>query len=121
MVAVVAIVALAYWLAVGRFRPAGEPACTTRQARLLVAGLSTLFVFSEWPVHDLAEGYLSVHMVQHSAYTLVLPPMFILGTPPWLWRRLLGPVMGPSAAWFGRGPPWRCSAWSPSPPTYRRS
>jgi len=52
-------------------------------------------VFSEWPVHDLAEGDLySVHMVQHSAYTLLLPPLFILGTPAWLWRWLMGPVMG---------------------------
>ena len=33
-------------------------------------------------------------MLQHSVYTLVLPPLFILGTPPWLWRRLLRPVMG---------------------------
>jgi putative membrane protein len=95
VIAVVVVVALAYLLALTRLRPAHEPAVTARQIRLLVAGIATLFVFSEWPVHDLAEGYLySVHMVQHSVYTLVLPPLFILGTPPWLWRRLLGPVMG---------------------------
>lgn len=87
----VAVLALAYWLALHRVsprhRPAGEPACTRRQARLLVAGVVTLWVFSDWPVHDLAEGYLySVHMIQHSIYTLVLPPLFILVTPPWLWR-----------------------------------
>lgn len=98
VIAVVGLVALAYWLALTRLGPrllpAGEPPCTTRQATLLVAGLITLFVFSEWPVHDLAEGYLySVHMLQHSVYTLVLPPLFILGTPPWLWYWLLRPVM----------------------------
>lgn len=98
VVAVVAVLALALWLAVTRLGPrllpAGEPAWTLRQARLLVAGVTTLFVFSEWPVHDLAEGYLySVHMVQHSVYTLVLPPLFILGMPKWLWRWLLRPVM----------------------------
>jgi len=99
VVAFVAVVALAYWLALTRLGPrvvpAGERACTRGQARLLVAGQATLWVFSEWPVHDLAEGYLySVHMLQHSVYTLGLPPLFILGTPPWLWRRLLRPVMG---------------------------
>ena len=96
VVAFVALLALAYWLALGRFRPAERGPATRRQVRFLAGGLVTLFVFSEWPVHDLAEGYLySVHMVQHSVYTLVLPPLFILGTPPWLWRRLLpGRLMG---------------------------
>jgi putative membrane protein len=99
VIAVVAVVAVAYWLALTRLGPRlvrdGEPPYTRRQARLLVAGVATLWVFSDWPVHDLAEGYLySVHMVQHSVYTLVLPPLFILGTPPWLWRWLLRPVMG---------------------------
>lgn len=40
VIAVVALVAGAYWLALTRLRPAGEPACTTRQARLLVPGHS---------------------------------------------------------------------------------
>ena len=99
VVAFVAVLVLAYWLALTRLGPrlgpAGEPAYTPRQARFLVAGVATLWVFSDWPVHDLAEGYLySVHMIQHSIYTLVLPPLFILGTPQWLWRWLLRPVMG---------------------------
>lgn len=99
VVAFVAVLGLAYWLALTRLGPArvpvGQPAWTPRQAKLLVAGVATLWVFSDWPVHDLSEGYLySVHMLQHSVYTLVLPPLFILGTPPWLWRWLLRPVMG---------------------------
>jgi putative membrane protein len=96
---VVALVALGYWLALTRLgrrlAPAGTPPYSRRQPRLLGAGVATLLVFSEWPVHDLAEGYLySVHMVQHSAYTLLVPPLFILGTPAWLWRWLMRPVMG---------------------------
>jgi putative membrane protein len=99
VVAVVALVAAGYWLALTRLgprlAPAGEPPYSRRQVRLLGAGVATLLMFSEWPVHDLAEGYLySVHMVQHSAYALLLPPLFILGTPVWLWRWLLRPVMG---------------------------
>ena len=100
VIAFVVVVALAYWLALTRLGPGvlpeGETACTRRQTRLLITGVATLWMFSDWPVHDLAEGYLySVHMVQHSVYTLVLPPLFVLGTPPWLWRRLLRPVMRP--------------------------
>ena len=99
VMAVLALVALGYWVALTRLgprlAPPGEPPYTGRQVWLLVAGVATLLVFSEWPVHDLAEGYIySVHMLQHSAYTLLAPPLFILGTPAWLWRRLLGPVMG---------------------------
>lgn len=95
VVAVLALVALGYWLALTRLRPAGAQPASRRQVGLLVAGVATLSVFSEWPVHDLAEGYLySVHMLQHAAYTLLAPPLFILGTPAWLWRRLLAPVMG---------------------------
>ncbi|MGH9266213.1 MAG: cytochrome c oxidase assembly protein [Acidimicrobiales bacterium] len=99
VVAFVAVLVLAYWLALTRLGPRvlppGEPAWSRRQAGFLVAGIAALWAFSDWPVHDLAEGYLySVHMLQHSVYTLVLPPLFILGTPPWLWRWLLRPVMG---------------------------
>ena len=93
-----ALVSAAYWLALTRLgpklTPAGERPYTRRHVRLLGAGVLALLVFSEWPIHDLAEGYLySVHMVQHSAYTLLLPPLFILGTPAWLWRWVLRPVM----------------------------
>jgi putative membrane protein len=100
VVVVMALLALGYWLALTRLGPkqvaAGERPYSRRQVWLLVAGVTTLFVFSEWPVHDLAEGYLfSVHMLQHSAYTLLAPPLFILGTPAWLWRWLLRPVMAP--------------------------
>ena len=67
-----------------------EPVVTRRQVGCFVAGLAAIFVASDWPVHDLAEGYLySVHMVQHMLITLVAAPLLLLGTPAWLLRRLL--------------------------------
>ena len=67
-----------------------EAAVTRRQVGCFVAGLAAIFVASDWPVHDLAEGYLySVHMVQHMLITLVAAPLLLLGTPAWLLRRLL--------------------------------
>lgn len=71
---------------------AGEPVITGRQARLFAAGVAFLWVFSDWPVHDLSERYLySVHMLQHLVFTLVAPPLLIMGTPQWMQRRLLRP------------------------------
>jgi len=67
-----------------------EPVVTRHQVGCFVAGLGAIFVASDWPVHDLAEGYLySVHMVQHMLITLVAAPLLLLGTPAWLARRLL--------------------------------
>ena len=37
--------------------PMSEPA-TKRQRKLFVAGTLVLLVAGEWPIHDLAEGYL---------------------------------------------------------------
>lgn len=85
-----------YWLALHRLAPrllpAGHPPATRRQVRLWWAGFAVLFVGAEWPIHDISERYLySVHMVQHIAFSLVAPPLLLLGMPGWLTRWLLRP------------------------------
>ena len=105
----VAAIGLLYLLAVRRERdrrpsdaeaPA-EPVVTRRQVGAFAGGLVTLLVASDWPIHDLAEGYLySVHMVQHLLFTLVAAALLLVGTPAWMARRLLG--IGD-----GAGPPTR--------------
>ena len=61
------------------------PAITRRQRLWFLAGVLTLWLASDWPVHDIAEQYLySIHMVQHLVLTLVMPPLFWLATPRWL-------------------------------------
>lgn len=95
---VVALVCLAYreaLLRLGpRLAPAGEPAATRGQHLCFGLGAVLLFAFSYWPVHDLAEGYLfSVHMAQHTAYSLVIVPLLLLGTPGWLISWLIRPVL----------------------------
>ena len=55
-----------------------------------------MLVFSQWPVHDLAEGRLfSVHMAQHLVFSLVAVPLMLVGTPAPVLRRVLAPVAGP--------------------------
>jgi putative membrane protein len=68
-----------------------ERPASRRQVAMFVAGLVTMWLAADWPVHDLAESRLySVHMVQHMLLSLVAPPLLMLGTPAWMWRVLLG-------------------------------
>jgi putative membrane protein len=88
--------ALLYWFAIRRLgprlAPAGKPPVSVKQVALFGSGLAILFVGAYWPVHDISERYLfSVHMGQHTLFSLVAPPLLIMGTPPWLQRWLLSP------------------------------
>lgn len=66
---------------------------TRRQAVLWWTGLGLLLVFSQWPIHDLAEDRLfSVHMTQHLVFSLVSVPLMLVGTPAPVLRRLVAPV-----------------------------
>ena len=84
---------VAYLVAVRRHRAvAGEPPDRRRRTTLFSVGMACLWLGADWPVHDLAEGYLySVHMAQHLLFTLVAPPLLIAGMPAWMWRDILRP------------------------------
>ena len=91
--ALVAGIALLYGAAVRRqqARDPGRPAVSRFQLTCFAGGLGVMWLASDWPVHDLAEGYLySVHMVQHLLFTLVVALLLLAGTPTWLARDLLG-------------------------------
>ena len=69
----------------------GTPVITRKQLAWLVLGVVTLWVASDWPMHDIGEEYLfSVHMWQHMLLTYAVPPIFLLATPEWLARVVLG-------------------------------
>ncbi len=91
----IAALGAGYWLLIRRVGPskvhAIERAVSRRQVILFAAGVLTLWVAADWPVHDLAEQRLySVHMVQHLLLSLVAPPLLMIGTPDWMWRVILG-------------------------------
>lgn len=70
----------------------GEAVATTRQKVTYGLGVFALWLGADWPIHDLAENYLySAHMTQHLIFTLVAPPLLLLGLPAWLMRELLSP------------------------------
>jgi putative membrane protein len=57
-------------------------------------GLAILWIGADWPIHDIAESYLfSVHMVQHTLFSLVAPPLLLMGIPAPVLRKLLRPVL----------------------------
>ena len=90
-----------YWLALRRERARRRlahgdaevgPVATRGQVDAFGSALVLMWGVSDWPVHDLAEGYLySFHMVQHLVLTLGVALLLVVGTPSWLARRLLSP------------------------------
>jgi putative membrane protein len=73
--------------------PGSEPPASRRQRTWFTLGVVLFLVATEWPIHDLSEHYLfSVHMFQHMLISLVVPPMLLLGVPPWLMRKVVSPA-----------------------------
>jgi putative membrane protein len=92
----VAALGVGYVVALRRLGPrhvaAGRRPATGTQMAAFGGGLLTLWLGADWPLHDLGEDYLySVHMTQHLVFTLVAPPLLLLGTPAWLAREILRP------------------------------
>ncbi|OUM99837.1 MAG: hypothetical protein BAA04_03005 [Firmicutes bacterium ZCTH02-B6] len=54
------------------------------------AGLAVMALSEATPIHFISEEHLfSVHMLQHVLLTMVMAPLLIAGTPPWLVQRAL--------------------------------
>jgi putative membrane protein len=84
------------WAAVRAWGPEhttpGEPAVTLAQRWYFVSGVFVIWLGASSPIHELSENYLfSVHMVQHLLFSLVAPPLLLMGTPGWMVRHLLRP------------------------------
>jgi putative membrane protein len=78
----------ALWLAFGR------PFASRSKKVWFACGLGVLLIGAGWPIHDLAEQRMyTIHMVQHTMFTLVAPPMLLLGTPAETVRRFIRPSL----------------------------
>jgi putative membrane protein len=77
------------YLAQGRV-PADEEPATQSQKLFYLSGLVMLWIGADWPLHELSEDFLfSAHMVQHTLFSLIAPPLLLLGMPAWMLRTLL--------------------------------
>jgi putative membrane protein len=57
------------------------------QVALFTAGVLSIYLVAGTPIHDISEQYLlSVHMFQHSVFTLVAAPLLLAGIPAWAWQ-----------------------------------
>jgi putative membrane protein len=79
-----------------RFAPQGEPPVSRSQQWLFGAGLLAWVVVSTWPFHDIAEKSLfTFHMIEHMTLAWVVPPLLLMGSPWWLTRLLVKPILRP--------------------------
>lgn len=77
-----------------QYAPRGEVAVTSKQRWLFYAGILSLYLVSSWPFHDIGEGSLFMfHMGEHLVFGLVAPPLLLAGTPWWLIRLVVKPVL----------------------------
>ncbi|MEM9652741.1 MAG: cytochrome c oxidase assembly protein [Actinomycetota bacterium] len=73
-----------------------EPISRGQKFSFLLA-VVLMWVVSDWPVHEVAEEHLYfVHMFQHLFLAMLIPALFVLATPRWLFELVLG---RDSAAW----------------------
>lgn len=94
VLAVMAGLAVGYWWLITRVGPrmvpAGKPVVSRRMVMWWYSGLALLWIFAEWPIHDLAEHYsYAVHMSEHLVFTMACAPMLLLGMPGWMLRWLV--------------------------------
>ncbi len=82
--------------------PAGEPVVTRPQIFAFAGAMALLWAASDWPIHDIGEGYLySAHMLQHMMLSYFMPPLALIATPTWLLRTLVGDGRGYAVLkWF---------------------
>jgi putative membrane protein len=95
---IVTALAIGYVYAMRRLAPdnapAGQPAVTRRQIAWFVTGLVLFFAARSWPLHDIGDQSLFLfHMIEHLVLALAVPPMLLLGTPSWMMRMLVGPIL----------------------------
>ena len=70
---------------------AGEQPVTRRQVVSFIGAIGLFWFAADWPVHDLAEGYLySVHMFQHMVFSYFVPPLALMSIPTWMATAIVG-------------------------------
>ena len=90
------LAALRWWV-----KPEEERVSATGMQKVaFFGGMAVMWLGADWPIHDIAENYLfSMHMVQHTLFSLIAPGLLLLGLPAPLLRKLLRPVM-PAVRFF---------------------
>lgn len=84
----------------------GLPAITSRQKAWYFVGVASMWLASDWPLHDVADEYLySAHMLQHLLISMIIPAMYMMAIPRWIFELIVPP--GSTV--------WRFLAWAARP------
>jgi putative membrane protein len=76
------------------YAPRGETVIGPRQRIAFYSGIVFLYLVSSWPIHDIGESSLFMfHMVEHLVFGLIAPPLLLVGTPWWLIRLAVRPIL----------------------------
>lgn len=67
----------------------GSKPLTKRQAVFFTAGIILLYVIKGSPLDLMGHLTFYAHMIQMAILYLVIPPLFIIGLPQWLWRKII--------------------------------
>ncbi|MBS4211978.1 MULTISPECIES: cytochrome c oxidase assembly factor CtaG [Neobacillus] len=62
---------------------------TKQQGALFLTSMILLYAIKGSPLDLMAHLMFYIHMIQMAALVLIVPPLFILGVPAWLWRAVL--------------------------------
>lgn len=85
------ITLLAYFLLTVKYRTrfANSEPLTKKQGIMFTAGILLLYIIKGGPIDLLGHLMFSAHMTQMAFLYYIIPSMFIIGTPQWVWRKLL--------------------------------
>ena len=71
---------------------AGYEPITAMQKTWFGLAVLSMWIVSDWPIHEIAEAHLYfVHMGQHLFLSMLIPAMFVLAIPRWLFELVLTP------------------------------
>lgn len=82
------LITLGYFLLLGKYKDRFKNASplTGRQIAYFLSAMVLLYAVKGSPVDLLGHIMFSFHMTQMAVLYLVIPPLFILAVPDWLWR-----------------------------------
>lgn len=83
--------AVCYYLVTFQYRHkfSGSEPLTKRQAICFTAGIILVYIIKGSPLDLLGHLMFYVHMIQMAFLYLIIPPLFIFGIPPWIWRKVI--------------------------------
>lgn len=74
---------------------------TQKEAFLFTSAIILLYTIKGSPIDLMGHLMFYMHMIQMAVLYLVIPALFIIGTPKWIWRKLLvKPVIKPLFRFF---------------------